>query len=192
MRPELIVAGLDPSLTSFGVALVSVDGVRSKALSPKQTGVARLAWFRDQLFDAITVLEDVDSGAPFQQVWVPDLVVVEGYAYGKGAQAHQIGELGGVVRLALHDAGLPWVEVPPAKLKKFVTGKGNAKKDTVRLEAFKRFGFEARTVDEVEAVCLALMGWVGAGFPPKANLTKLPKANLSVLEDIEWPTISPS
>jgi crossover junction endodeoxyribonuclease RuvC len=88
----------------------------------------------------------------------PALIVLEGYSYGSAQRAHEIGELGGIIRVELHLSAVPWAVVPPAVLKKFVTGKGNAPKDVVRLEAYKRFGIEADTGDEVEARCLALMG----------------------------------
>lgn len=111
----------------------------------------------------------------------PDHVVIEGYAYNKGHSAHPIGELGGTVKLALYQWGIEYTLVAPAKLKKFVTGKGNAGKDGVMLEAYKRFEIEEPTQDEVEATCLALMFLAANGIP-----LKLPKVNLSVLDDIVW------
>lgn len=73
----------------------------------------------------------------------PVVVVVEGYAMGTGRQAgtYSVGELGGVVRLALHEAEVPYVDVAPATLKKFGAGKGNANKSAMGLAA-ARCGYD--------------------------------------------------
>lgn len=42
----------------------------------------------------------------------------------------------------------------PSQIKKFLTGKGNAKKEIMIKEAYKKFGFEASTNDEVDAYAI--------------------------------------
>lgn len=60
------------------------------------------------------------------------LVALEGYAFAKrSSHAHAQGELGGVIRLQLHQAGIPFIEIPPTNRAKFATGKGNANKAEV-------------------------------------------------------------
>lgn len=145
-----VTVGLDPSLTSFGTAIArsGYRTITTDALKPPKhlTGTPRLAWFHDTLRQHL--------GPAHQN----GLFLVEGYAYGRIQHAHQLGELGGIVRLLLHQMDVRWVEVTPAELKKWTTGKGNAKKDEMRLHAYKRFGLEAPTVDEVDAGLLALLG----------------------------------
>lgn len=173
------VVGLDPSVTSFGVAEVGSDGVvgPTLALRPKVKGAERLLWFRGKL-DLVAVKYTSE-----------DLAVLEGYSYGSRNLSYA-GEVVGITKLAFYEVGVPMIVVPPATLKKFVTGSGNAKKDEMRLEVYKRFGFEAKSQDEVEAVALALFGlhWVGAGegnedgeiplMVPKAHLLSLAKAEV--------------
>ena len=111
MTPRIV--GLDLSLTAAGVA----THTGPLAMKPPKNcvGVHRLAWYR-------SVLGDIYNDA--------DLVVVEEYAFSRAnAHSHEIGELGGVIRLDLHDSGIPFVAVNPSCLKKFATGKGNAGKD---------------------------------------------------------------
>ena len=48
--------------------------------------------------------------------------------------------------------------VAPQALKKFVTGKGNVKKDQMKLAVFKRWGVEFPTTDETDAYALAQWG----------------------------------
>ena len=107
--------GLDLSLTSTGFCSAELNA----AICSKQKGMPRLAEIRDKVLAQVQELD-----AP--------IVIVEGYSFGsKNSQAHATGELGGVVRLALHEYGTPFIEVPPTCLKKFATGKGNANKNEV-------------------------------------------------------------
>ncbi len=173
------ILGLDPSLTSFGVARVNL---MSELLWAGQTevwktgsrGAARLSWFYDKITDELEEQR-------------PGLVVIEGYAYARGNQQAQMGELGGVIRLALQESGVTWMVIPPTSLKKFVTGKGNSPKDRVMMEAWKRFEIDVPTTDETEATCLALMGATGC----YDYLPNVPKVNLAALTKLEFPRHGP-
>lgn len=58
--------------------------------------------------------------------------------------------------------GVPVVEVSPAQLKQFATGKGNADKDTVAAAVQRQWGQltggERLTHDQADALCLMVMG----------------------------------
>ena len=56
----------------------------------------------------------------------------------------------------------------------------NAKKDEVRLEVYKRWGFEAPTNDEVDAYVLARIGLAYLGYDDK-----LIKPQLEVIKDLK-------
>jgi len=64
--------------------------------------------------------------------FLPDIIGVEGYAFSRANQAHQLGEVGGMVRLTTFNDGRSLRIHDPATLKLFATGKGNATKDEVR------------------------------------------------------------
>jgi crossover junction endodeoxyribonuclease RuvC len=114
-----------------------------------------------------------------------DLVLIEGYSYSsRASRAHSIGELGGVVRAHLHTMGIPVVEIPPSNLKKFATGKGNAKKDLVLVEAVKRLGYEGSSNDEADALWMLNMARVHYGLD---GAPEMPKTHLAALEKIQWP-----
>lgn len=88
----------------------------------------------------------------------PDFVMIEGYGY---ANAHTLGtlvEVGTYLRKVIYDKKVPFIEVPPNSLKQFVAGAGNAKKDDMKLHTFKRWGFEHKSDDIVDAYGLARMG----------------------------------
>jgi Holliday junction resolvasome RuvABC endonuclease subunit len=115
--------------------------------------------------------------------FTPDTVVIEGYAYARPNQAHQIGELGGVVRLAL--AEYPTVEIPPATLKKYATGKGNSPKPTMRMELYKRAGIDVSDDNAVDALWLLAAAMEATGSP----LFPMPKVNVEALGKVVWPGV---
>lgn len=155
----MTVLGVDPSLTSSGLCILEADGYVPFTMKPKSTlrGAARLAWLRDSVEGF--VVENCPS---------PTLICLEGYAYGAKNQAHQLGELGGVLRVWIYEQGFAGqtVVIPPTLLKQFVTGRGNAKKEEVMRDAFKVWGVEGSN-DQVDAFALAAMGWsfLGGGPP---------------------------
>jgi crossover junction endodeoxyribonuclease RuvC len=142
-----VVAGLDLSLTSTGIAVLR-DGVlvESITLEPRcKSGIERL-------------LEIEGAVKHMVEMYSPELCVIEGYAFARPNQAHQIGELGGIIRRLLWVMNKPFVVVAPAAAKKFATGKGNAKKDVILQQVLKRWGIEFQTSDEADAFVLAKIG----------------------------------
>lgn len=88
----------------------------------------------------------------------PNLVVLEGYAFGNSKTLVTLVSIGAVVRYLLFSNGFPYIEVAPTQLKKFCGSSGLAKKDEIRLEAFKKWGFEHPSNDVVDAYVLAQVG----------------------------------
>ena len=137
------IVGIDASLTSTGIVVLNEGYVYTDTIQRKSTGVERLIEIRELVRLAV-------SGA--------DLVAIEGYAFARPNQAHQIGELGGVLRVMFHEEKIKYIEAAPSAVKKFATGKGNAKKEDVVLSVYKRWGKEFKTNDETEAFVLAKIG----------------------------------
>lgn len=169
----LTVVALDLSLTSTGVA----DRNGTRRIQPKSTGVERLAEVRDAVLRECTA-----SG------WSvgPDLVVIEGYSYASGNQAHQVGELGGVVRLALHEAGIRYEVVSPATIKIAACGTGNASKADVLLAAVRRLGYEGNNTDEADSLWLYHLAMIALGCPQ----VTLPAAHMRALKSIKWALVA--
>jgi Holliday junction resolvasome RuvABC endonuclease subunit len=94
----------------------------------------------------------------------PKLVVVEGFAYGRANQAHQMGGLGYTVRRKLQEAGFRWIEVAPKALKKFVSGNGNANKDVMLKNVYKRFGIDTDDNNIADAIGLLHIGMALEGL----------------------------
>ena len=119
----------------------------------------------------------------------PDLVVYEGYAMGAKFQAHQLGELGGIFKLAVWRAGVDLMIVNPSALKKALLGAGVAKrahpkaakrtKAKVKEENKQRiidavaaiFHFDIPQNDEADAAALMFLG--EARFSPRQSSRQL-------------------
>lgn len=145
------IIGLDLSLTGTGICVYYIPAdasdlkpcIETNRLENDLTGPERLIFIREKVVESC-------RGA--------ELVCLENYAFGRPNQAHQVGELGGVVRVALHEAGIKYVEVTPNQLKKFATGKGGAKKEEVMLGVYKKWQKEFPSNDETDAFVLAKIG----------------------------------
>lgn len=171
------VIGLDLSLTSTGAVVLSPGECQGKAqgdpytesliIKSKYKGEARLEHLREQTMTLVSLNQ-------------PDLIVIEGYAFGRPNAMAPLAELGGVIKHSLHINGWNYIIVPPTRAKKFACGKGNAKKDEVRLGVFKRWGFEAKTNDEVDAYVLARIGRAYLGLDDD-----LIKPQLEVVKDLK-------
>ena len=147
----MIVLGIDPSLSNF--TAISSNGNREYQIKPKTRGVERLIEIRSKL-DSMIMIE------------ATDLVVLEGYSYCSVGLTYQIGELGGIIRVRLKELGISETRgnlliVPPTKLKKFVTGKGNSKKDELMMRVLKRWGYESKNNDVADAYSLMRYGLDG-------------------------------
>lgn len=171
---DRLVMGIDPSLTSTGLAYIWRGKLKATTLAPSKRkgsecrGTARLAWYRDELRDML-------------RRYRPSLVVIEGYAFGAKFSREALGELGGVIRLLCHDEGIPVVIFQPTQLKMYATGKGTGPKDNVSKELFKRYGVDLTDNNEVDASGLAIMGL--ATLLPTMGRTEFQRRALREAED---------
>lgn len=138
--------GIDQSLRSTGVAVLSQEKVEyTGTVTPKKlTGVSRLAFIRDALWEILVRFPNVSFAA------------LEGYAYDVGAgRVFELGEAGGMVQLVLHDSVIPFVVVPPASLKQFVSGNGASDKEAMSAAVFSKWKIKIKQNDECDAFGLA-------------------------------------
>jgi crossover junction endodeoxyribonuclease RuvC len=157
--PDYVLA-LDVSLAHTGYARADLaTGEITKGLvEPVDVnGMPRLAFLRDQL---------LKLAEPTHRT----LVLIEGYAYAaKGQAVISLGELGGVLRLALYEAAIPVIEISPAQVKKFTTGKGNAPKNIMLKEVFKRFNVDIDDDNIADAFALVQLGCALVDRPLQPN-----------------------
>jgi hypothetical protein len=56
-------------------------------------------------------------------------IAIEGYSFNSSGKLFHIAENTGILKYKIYNIGIPLEVVPPANIKKFATGKGNADKD---------------------------------------------------------------
>lgn len=168
-----VIYGLDLSLTGTGVCdgkttwLIKSEGRANASLAER---AERLRSLRDRVLDAV-------GGA--------SLVVLEGPAMAStSGHMHDRSGLWWLVVASLHAQRIPTVEVPPSCLKRYATGKGNARKGEVIEAVTRRFPDVETGGDDnrCDALVLAAMGYDRAGRP----ITTLPAAHRASLESVRW------
>jgi crossover junction endodeoxyribonuclease RuvC len=83
-----------------------------------------------------------------------DVVAIEGFGFASQS-GFLLGGIGWGIRMDMYHRGIKYHEVAPAALKKFTGCKGNAKKDALAVEIFKRWGFEHGSDNVRDAYVLA-------------------------------------
>lgn len=169
MTPRVV--GLDLSISGTGAAYESASGLAVETWKlPATLGDRRLMTISDRVN---TITWDTK----------PDLFVIEGPVM-RSQAASVSGMVHGAVRCALMAAGVPYVLMPPATLKKYATGKGNADKTAMALALYKRAGLEYADDNQVDAWLLRAAGLQHLGHP----IVDLPAAQVEVLAKVEWPS----
>jgi Holliday junction resolvasome RuvABC endonuclease subunit len=172
-----LVIGVDPSITSTGVAIVDDNGWRCWHIStdPRFSEVERLSELATDLREIVR-----------QELERPALAIVErGFSGGKGPTAWVNGASAGALIAALTQmCGVATLLVAPKVRAKLATGKGNADKIDVRDAAIARLGYVGKQPDEIDALWLAVAAYELCGFNGERyrNRWRLPAVNLSVLE----------
>lgn len=165
------VIGLDPSLTSTGVASTAgwVDRIHPKK---PLTGINRLRVI-------VTSVRELTKTA--------DLAVLEGPSYNStGGHQHERAGLWWMVYDCLDLRGIPTAVVAPASRCRYATGKGNASKDAVLSAVVRRFpDVEVTGNDEADALVLAAMGADYLGRPMAA----MPATHRAALDKVAWPDL---
>lgn len=165
MRKVPCAIGIDPSLTSTGLVVLGRDGdlAVAEALRPPKglTGAARLDALHQQFS---RWLRSTRAAIDLGRYEAPIVAALEGYGYSANSQRlAELGEWVGLIKWELWRNNIGFFVVPPARLKKFVTGKGTAQKDEMRLAIYKRWHFEHPSNDVVDAYGLARIALAIAG-----------------------------
>ncbi|MER7126674.1 hypothetical protein [Micrococcus luteus] len=159
--------GLDLSISATGIAYW--DGYTETIGAAKWGGDWRLVNIRKKVLHHVTTPRAA-------------LVVIEDlptHAHGSGIT----GMVHGIVRELLLDHGIPYALVPPATLKKYATGRGNATKADMRMALYQRAGIDLRDDNQVDAWWLRAAGMDALGHP----IVEVPKTHREALERVAWP-----
>lgn len=158
--------GIDPS-TKTGLVSLDRSGEIATAQEITHPGKDPERMFR--IIEQITeyVMDEIRIHGSKYKVHV----AVEGFGF-NSKQATLLGGIGWGIRMALYRVGIKYTEVPPAQLKRFACGRGNASKEYVAIGVYKRWGFESTSNNITDAYVLAQIARAQTG---KLPLTKFQK-----------------
>lgn len=180
----MIIAGIDLSLTSTGVAVIrSPERVETATVTSKPpaagTETVRTRFERMEKITA-EILDLVDDA---------DVVGIESPAYGmrNAGKIHDRSGLWWWIVGKIEARGVPVVEVSPPSRMMYATGKGNAGKDLVLISAAATYKQAEITGNDVaDAVVIAAMVSRLAGQP--IELREPAQAKLKALAKVQIPT----
>ncbi len=150
------VAALDLSLSASGVIVMDREGQtllrETIATSTKETERQRLVYIGDKVVSLI-------------QPFAPLSLMMEGPAHNARFGVHLAGRVRGAVDYAMEKAGMPTpLEVAPATLKKFATGRGGGEKSDVKMWVLSTWGIKFSDNNQADAYVLARMAGLRHGF----------------------------
>lgn len=161
MTPRVL--GLDLSITGTGIAPATGS---TSTLHPRTAGDERLLEIRNHISLELDTVH---------------LAVIEGPVL-RSQAALSLAMLHGAVRTLLWDTATGYVIIPPATLKKYATGRGNATKPDMAVALYKRTGLELADDNQVDAWWLRAMGLDALGAP----IVALPADQRAVLAKFHW------
>jgi crossover junction endodeoxyribonuclease RuvC len=167
--------GIDPSLASTGIALITPKIKASTELKtqPNQEKVMRLHSLKTQF------VEFMLRYAPEKQV---TLCCIEGASYNSFGRHDDLGMVRGILSLTALDYCLQIVTVPPRSLKKYATGRGEASKEEMVKKAIAiGWSIQEQHDDAADAALLAELAF-GITNQHSLNLTR---AQLEVLKSLK-------
>lgn len=146
---ECRYVGIDPSLSGTGLVILGEQGNVIEATSLK-------AGKEDDPLRFMKIAKRIKNHLNSYT----DRVVIEGFSlHSRGAGVSSMYGIGWIIRNMLEESHFKWTEAPPTSVKKFGSGKGNAKKEDLVLPVYKKWGFEGASNDITDAFIMAKMAW---------------------------------
>lgn len=175
-----VTIGIDQSLTGFALTVMSIDDPTKHltwVYKSPYFGVERLVDIRQWLLDTFDYIQTE------LHMNIVD-VAMEGTVLASQA-ALVLGELSATVRLTIYDLFDEGDErryplrVPPMTLKKYAAGKGNAKKQEMLLQIYKRWNVEFNDDNAADSYALARLSG-------KLSINDVEKAVVSQMSDPKY------
>jgi len=114
---DFSILAIDPSMRHIGVCYTKKSKIHT----------VDCLTYGKKLKDEKLLKEIYDDISKYVKKTTPTILAIEGYSYLSVGRVYQLGEVGGVIRLAGAQYGTPIITIPPSRIKKFA-GKGNADK----------------------------------------------------------------
>lgn len=146
---DKMFVGIDPSFNSTGIIILDQN---AKLIEEINFSLKKYEEIEEKLINFEKTISFIPHMIRLERVYI------EGPAYmASGQYILQMGALHYLLRLFLYKHKINYKIIAPGTLKKFVTGKGNAKKDLILLKVYKKWGVEFEVDDLADAYGLARM-----------------------------------
>ena len=141
--------GIDQSLTGTGICIIDNNYkiLFNQVFSTSTIGVERLFHIELQFLEILNNHKIEFAG-------------LEGGAFREVGRIFQLGQLSGILQLALFKQGIHYIEPAPLQVKKYIQGDGKSKgKATIMLDIYKKYGEEIRNDNIADAYVIARMAY---------------------------------
>lgn len=156
------VIGIDPSTSNTGIVVLNIDKDKVTIIdhvvlkpSKESKSLSRIMKYYDLAGRILNYIKNSNSSNC--------IIGMEGYGLNLRNSASVIPtiEFGAILRLLLEMSSIKYSEIRPSVMKKFITGRGNAKKSDVRDSIRKSYGASIDVLDEhkVDALGVALAAY---------------------------------
>ncbi len=157
------ILGIDPGTNVLGFAIIDADKKNIRVL---EMGVVTFTHISDEATEKLRYIFEQVQDIILQHK--PVQMAIEAPFFGKNVQSMlKLGRAQGVAIAAGMVNGLAITEYMPKKIKKAVTGNGNASKEQVAgmLESILRTKFSEKYFDATDALAAALCHWYQSSGP---------------------------
>lgn len=157
---DRIILGFDPGTNIMGYGVIGITGKKYEMIT---LGIIHLAKLENH---ALKLQKIHERSLSLIDMYNPDEVALEEPFFGKNVQSMlKLGRAQGVAMAAALHRGLPIFEYTPKKVKKSITGNGNASKEQVAamLQSLLNFQDLPKFLDATDAVAVALCHFFQSG-----------------------------
>lgn len=149
--------GIDPSFSGTGVVILREDLTIEKQLLISSPNLKGIHEDERRMKDILNKLSFISNYGRFDEKEKNKCIItIEDISFGsRGQGSDQLAGLNYAIRLFLMDRDFDFYTVSPSKLKKFVTGVGNCKKNLMLKEVYKKWHVDYSDDNLCDAYSLA-------------------------------------
>ena len=147
------ILGVDPGTNILGYAVLEVDGKNLRVITMGEMHLSKFETHQEKLKEIFLQLQEVI------ETYLPAEMSVEAPFFGKNVQSMlKLGRAQGVAMAAAMTMGLNITEYSPKKIKKAITGNGNASKEQVSamLSRMLKIKINSKYLDSSDALAAAV------------------------------------
>ncbi len=153
MKDSYKILGVDPGTNVLGYAMLEVDNKKLKVIDMGVVHLSSYDTHQEKLKEIFLQLQEVI------ETYLPKEMAVEAPFFGKNVQSMlKLGRAQGVAMAAAMTMGVNITEFSPKKIKKAITGNGNASKEQVSSMLCKmlKITVESKYLDSTDALAAAV------------------------------------